>query len=154
MSDLPDDHQIATLLRDLVGRDVSCDEQKARLTGNVMFAHYATQDAKTEAIWLWELGAGASVGAALTMLPAEEVSQAMRRGKVDEVLMDSFHEVCNVLVRLLNEAGDEAFFLKEVGIADAKKSPMGEKAKGMPQSAGFSLKVQGYQGGVTVLARN
>jgi hypothetical protein len=152
MSQLPSDLRVIGTLKDLLGRNVKGSKEKVRLSGNAIFAHYVASSGPSEVLWLWDLPAGVSVAAALSMFPNEQVVTAVRQGKVDAPLMDNFQEVANVLVSLLNEKSEVAFSLKEVGVTDAKKGPMIDKLKTLKDSLGISVSVDGYQSGQTVIA--
>jgi hypothetical protein len=49
-----------------------------------------------------DLGFAASSGAALAMIPATAAREAVKRGALDETLLENFQEVCNVTASLLN----------------------------------------------------
>jgi hypothetical protein len=151
MTDLPSTKEVSAILRDLLGRQVSVNDNRARFTGDVLWARYATQDEKEEAIWTWDVGAGINVGAALTMVPADQAAQDIRRRAVDAMALENFQEVANILSSVLNEERKVPFVLKEVGFDDAKKGKMAEKNKALKDKASYNIEIDGYGGGATQL---
>lgn len=150
---LPSIAKISSLLRDLVGKPVDCKEKKGgKPNGQVLWAHYTSEQGDREGYWIWEFAPGVSVGAALTMVPAGEANSTIKKGQVDEVTLDNFREVCSVLVQVLNGDGESALFLREVGSEDYKKGPMSEKARAL-ESVVCQLAIEGYASGLIQIAR-
>lgn len=151
MTDLPTTKDVSALLRDLLGRQVSVNDNRARFTGDVLWARYSTEEGSEEAVWTWDVSAGINVGAALTMVPADQAAQDIRRRAVDPMALENFQEVANILSSLLNEDRKRPFILREVGFDDAKKGKMAEKNKTLKEKASYNIEIEGYGSGATQL---
>ncbi len=154
MTNLPSPMNVSSILRDLLGRRVSVKDNRARLQGDVLWAHYANDDGSDEAVWTWDITSGICVGAALTMVPSDQAQQDIRRKQVDNMALENFQEVANVLGSLLNEGGRAPMLLREVGFADVKKGKFAEKAKTLKGKACYLVDIDGYGGGPTELRRS
>jgi hypothetical protein len=151
MISLPTHLNVASILRDLLGRHVSVKDNRARLQGDVLWAYYASEAGEHEAVWLWDITAGICVGAALTMVPADHAQQEIRKKHVDSMALENFQEVANVLGSLLNEGAKRPLILKEVGFADVKAGKYGEKAKALSNKGYYVVEIEGYGTGATEL---
>ncbi len=153
MTNLPSTINVSSILRDLLGRPVSVKDNRARLHGDVLWAHYSNESGDEEAIWTWDLTSGICVGAALTMVPSDQAQQDIRRKQVDNMALENFQEVANILGSLLNETGRAPMVLREVGFADVKKGKFAEKAKSLKDKAYYVVDIEGYGSGPTELRR-
>jgi hypothetical protein len=126
-------------------------ENRVRFTGDVMWARYSDESGEREAIWMWDVPAGISVGAALTMVPQDQAQADIRRKAVDPMTMENFQEVANVLGSLLNQGGGHSVMLREVGYDDPKKGKMGAKAKELGEPVSYVVEIDGYGSGSTAL---
>lgn len=139
------------MLKDLLGRGVTVNDNKSRLAGEVLWARYATADGSEEAIWSWDVSSGISVGAALTMVPSDQAQKDIRSKQVDAMTLENFQEVANILGSLLNEERKDPLILKEVGFDDVKKGKVAEKNKAMDTKHSYNIDVEGYGSGATQL---
>lgn len=151
MTDLPSPIKVSSLLRDLLGRRVSVNDNRVRMEGNVLWARYVSDNGEDEAVWTWDITSGICVGAALTMVPAEQAKQDIRRKQVDDMALENFHEVANVLGSLLNQSGKPPLILREVGFDDVKKCKLADKTKILPNKASYVIEIDGYGSGPTEL---
>ncbi len=151
MSDLPTPQNVSTLLRDLLGRDVVVNDNRARFSGDVLWARYADEEGNAEAIWTWDIPGGILVGAALTMVPADQAQRDVRSRAVNEMALENFQEVANILGSLLNDDRDKPLVLKEVGFDDAKKGKVAEKNKSMKEKISYGITIDGYGPGASQL---
>ena len=154
MPKLPSVHHVSELLHDLLGRTVSVKGDRIRLSGDVLWARYSDESGEDEAVWMWDVTAGISVGAALTMVPQDQAKADIRRKAVDPMTLENFQEVANILGSLLNEGSSHTMMLREVGFDDAKKGKMGAKAKELKDQAYYVIDVDGYASGATSLSRS
>jgi hypothetical protein len=96
----------------------------------------------------FDLAAAASVGAALSRVPAGAAQDAVRRNLMDEVLIGNFHEVINVLTVLTTAAVGRRTILKHTKqgkeAVDPALTAFGAAAK---NKLFGQLSVQGYAGG-------
>lgn len=151
MADLPTPQNVSALLKDLLGRDVSVNDNRARLTGDCLWAHFSTESGSEEAVWTWDVSSGICVGAALTMVPADQAQADIRRKSVDDMALENFQEVANILSSLLNEDRKENLVLRAVGYDDAKKGKMADKSKSLKDKASYVINIDGYGSGSTQL---
>ena len=154
MSNLPTANNVSTILRDLLGRPVSVKDDRVRLQGDVLWARYSNESGDDEAIWSWDITPGVCVGAALTMVPADQAQQDIKKGQVDAMAIENFQEVANVLGSLLNGDGKSRMVLREVGFDDVKKGKVAEKAKAMKNKAHYIVNIDGYGSGPSELRRS
>jgi len=151
MSELPTPQNVSALLRDLLGRQVTVKDNRVRLSGDVLWALYSSDGGEDEAIWTWDIPSGICVGAALTMVPADQALQDVRRRAVDEMVLENFQEVANILSSVLNEGRKDSLVLREVGFDDAKKGKMSAKVKSFKTKAFYVVDIDGYGSGATEL---
>lgn len=151
MPNLPSHQNVSALLRDLLGRPVSVKDNRARFTGDVLWARYSDESGANEAVWMWDVPSGICVGAALTMVPSDQAQADIRRKAVDPMTLENFQEVANILGSLLNEGSKHNVMLKEVGFDDAKKGKMGAKVKELSEKAFYVVDIDGYGSGATAL---
>lgn len=152
MPKLPTAHNVSAILRDLLGRPVTVKGDRIRVSGDVLWARYSDESGKNEAVWMWDLSAGISVGAALTMVPQDQAQADIRRKTVDPMALENFQEVANILGSLLNDGSSHTMMLREVGFDDAKKGKMAAKAKELKGQASYVIDVDGYASGPTTLS--
>ena len=117
---LPKPPQIARMLSDLLGRAVEAEPGKPAgdLTtkGPSLVVTYAPRGdgEQIAAVCISDIPNAASLAAALTMVPASRVEESVRAKKLDEVLLENFREVCNVMITLLNQDSLPAVSLREL----------------------------------------
>ena len=92
-----------------------------------------------------DLPLAATVGAALAMMPAAVAEDAVKQGTLEEGLADNWHEVANILTRLLN--GPCVTHLRigttTPGVPDDVRT-LTQKAT---SARHFAVSVMGYPGG-------
>ncbi len=92
--------QICEMLSGLVGRSVSPEAVASppKIDAKPAYiATYVNEDGSVVGLCRCDLAAAASLGAALSMLPAGRVDDCIRSSSLDEMLYENFWEVCNVV---------------------------------------------------------
>lgn len=144
--------ELRRYLSDLLGKAVAVSPDASKRAGLVGLAAAYGPEGGEPAVILWvELPAAASLGAALSMVPASAVDAALRTGKLDPTLADNFHEVCNVLTNLLNRPLAPGSKVPTVLLQTVETGP---QAQALLNRAGASkirldvaLNVPGYRAG-------
>ena len=101
---MPTAQEIAKLLSDLLDREVTTKTLPPAALGNgpALLASYGEAGGEVVALLVCDVAAAASLGAALSMLPAGRAEESVRAGALDEFVMENFREICNVVTRLVN----------------------------------------------------
>jgi len=155
---LPAVDAIAGFFAALLGRPVTVakDASPAPRGYPTAGAIYASGDGETGAILACDLVAAASLGAALSRMPPGRVDDAIRAGQLDELLLDNFHEIANVITRLFNPPAMQAVRPTPLVLATVYAGPDAAASLGMLAKArtrvDASLIVQGYRAGRVTLA--
>ena len=148
---------IAKYLSDLMGRDVEAKAVAAMddVGGGAVVASYTDDNGGVEALCVCDVGAAASLAAALSLVGPAQVQDAAKAQKIDGVLRENFHEVCNILGRLVSESTSgidtEQLRLRELSdVADAPEDVA--TLLGAPAArVDTNISVQGYSGGYLAL---
>ncbi|HEY8339512.1 MAG TPA: hypothetical protein VIK95_06570 [Egibacteraceae bacterium] len=102
---LPVRATVRDVLADLLGRDVDVSQAAPQTLAADQPAYAATyvwDDGGVAAVGIWELPLAAGAGAAIGMATAEDAAAAVTAGALSDEQRDFFHEVANVLAKLLN----------------------------------------------------
>ncbi|HZP30773.1 MAG TPA: hypothetical protein VFC99_17630 [Acidimicrobiia bacterium] len=103
---MPIQEAIRDLLMDLVGRSVSIDKtSRLELEDDTVgaVADFVGDDGEVGVALIADLALAASLGASLTMMPATIVKESLRRNRFEEeMLLENFDEVANIMTRLFN----------------------------------------------------
>ncbi len=148
MARVPQPQEVSNLLTQLVGRQV--DAGSGGPLGTEVpgiAATYVADDGAVRAVFVVDVAAAASLGAALTMVPSGQVDEAVARGGLNGSLMENFKEVCNVMASLVSEAHGESFCLGGVHLLPGEADPI-ESILGGDNRLDLSLDVTGYPTGV------
>lgn len=147
---------IATYLTNLIGRavDAKASDPQKEVTGGVV-ASYADSSGAVEALCVCDVGASASLAAALSLVGPGQVDDATKAGKLEGVLRENFFEVCNILGRLVSESASGASLeqLNLSTLVDLAELPDDLSALFNSPDARVDTKinVQGYSGGYLAL---
>jgi hypothetical protein len=96
----------------------------------------------------FDMASAASVGAALSRVPAGAAADAARRNQMDEILLGNFHEVINVLTVLTTAAVGRRTILKYVKQGKEAVEPSLVAFASAAKTKIFGqLTIQGYAGG-------
>jgi len=88
--------EVAEALKSLLGKEVQVAPAKAAEPTELVLRYVDGSGALISA-WTFDRGLAWSLGAALTMMPADTVTEALKSGDSDGQLGENFHEVANVL---------------------------------------------------------
>ncbi len=88
--------QIAEALTQLLGKEVQVQAAEG-LEPTELVLRYVDGAGMLISAWTFDRGLAWSLGAALTMMPADTVKEALRAGDSDGQLGENFQEVANVL---------------------------------------------------------
>jgi len=119
LSALPTGGELGVLLDGLLDRGVTAVEQpEPCLPGRDVriVASYVDDAAEVRVVVLLDLPLGTGLGAALALVPAPRVAEAVREGVVPPDLADNTREVLNVAASLFTSAGVH-LKLAEVAVA-------------------------------------
>ncbi|QBI21261.1 hypothetical protein ER308_17915 [Egibacter rhizosphaerae] len=116
---LPPRASVRDLLGDLLGQPVRVDEGAAFELSEVpsLLAAYRFDQGGAAAVAVASLPFAAGAGAAIGMVPVAEAREAARiasAAELDEELHEFFHEVVNVLAKLLNSPSTPHVVLREL----------------------------------------
>ncbi len=116
---LPTGPELGTLLDGLLDRGVTAVvEPRPTLPGRQVqvVASYVDEAKEIRAVVMLDLPLGTGLGAALALVPAPRVAEAVRSGTVPEDLADNTREVLNIAASLFN-CGDVHLKLADVAVA-------------------------------------
>jgi len=152
---LPAPEMIARLLSGLLGRSVAVKASAAAakpLGPACLAARYAEPGGGIEAVIVFDLPAAAALGAALTMFPPNVAQAAARAGRLEEGLLDSFREICNVMSRLAGDGQAATPVLADVApLALARPRDIDKLLPTVSGRADYEIAVSGYADGRLVV---
>lgn len=102
----PSPDALSHVLRDLFGRQVTLKTGGAIAPLKVALAAvYQDAEGKPLAVGLTDVACAAYSGAALAMIPKGVADDSVKRAKLEDNLLENFHEVVNILASTLNTSG-------------------------------------------------
>jgi hypothetical protein len=111
---LPPAHAVAKLIGDLIGRPVTAKtaplaniEPKARAV-----AAYVDESNALRAVAMCDIAVGASLGAALVMIPPAAVDDCIKAKEIDGMMSENLYEVFNVLSAIFPKNGGPRLLLR------------------------------------------
>lgn len=149
--------QLAAWMSEFTGRHVSAAAAEGKIRLNEGPGYIATYtDAASSIVGLCrcDIAGAASLGAALTLLPPARVENSVRDGTLDELLLENFAEVCNVMSRAFTAAA-----LPSVTLGKIHEAPVAAIDAGVePEQDGkarldIHIDVLGYTNGEMTLLR-
>ena len=147
---MPVPESVRDMIADLIGRSVEVDKRRTPLEFDdentpLQTAAYLDAHGSVLGACVADLPLAASVGAALAMMPPAVAEDAVRQGSLEEGLADNWHEVANILTRLLNGPCVTHLRIGETtaGVPDEVRS-LTERAT---SARHFAVSVMGYPGG-------
>ena len=102
---MPSVEGIRAILGDLLGRGVTAtlgEPLPLERDTPAIVADYETDDGTLAVVVLSDLRLSNSLGAALTMVPASAVEEAITRWQIDDANVENLREVVNIMTRLFN----------------------------------------------------
>ena len=147
-SPLPSRAVVRSLVEDLVGRPVELvDADPLPAAPSNVVAVYVTDRLAMSAVVVLDLAGAARLGAALGLLPAGGVDDAIDEGHLPEMLRDNCHEVMNVLASTFNTPGAPHVRLYELyGPDSSLPSDVAALSQALGQRLDVRLSIAGYGG--------
>ena len=148
---LSSDDELAELIGSLTGKEVKVGQGPVLQPGPtcpVVCATYADEEGAIGALLIADIAAAAGIGAALTLMPAEAVTEAMRNGVMDDALLENWGEVANIATQHVRVPGFPRFQLTgSVQSAEGLPSEVEGFLARAKYRAGWSLQVPQYANG-------
>ena len=144
-------------LADLLGREVTIDQAAPQTLDDERAADAATyvwDDGRVAAVGIWELSLAAGAGSAIGMVAAEQAVDAVEAGALSEEQREFFHEVVNVLAKVLNSPETPHVKLRGVDVVPGQvPRDMADLVLEPQARQDFAVSVDGYgEGTLTFLA--
>jgi hypothetical protein len=144
---LPIPEDVRDLLRDLLAKGVACDPDRKPAPETLpIVAKYVGDDDELLALTCWELPLAAHAGAALAMLPAGHVADALKAGRLEGMLEECFAEVANIVSRWLHTSSTP--HLRFVGLSEWDDASVALVGAGRVR--GFVVSIEGGGSGKLV----
>lgn len=146
---LPPPPELEKLLSGLLMRTVKVAKSPGEAPASpCTVALFRTDDPVLEVVVVCDVPLAASLAAALSVVPAGVVKDAVAAGRLDDSLRDNFAEVMNVLARFISTGAGRRFALDRVLCPqDAAEADMRKAAEGSDERRELSADVTGYTGG-------
>lgn len=152
---LPARASVRDLLTDLLGCEVSVGEAKPFELSDerrAMLATYRFDDDKVAAAIACDLPLAASTGAAIGMLPSEDVTRVVAESALDGDMAEFFQEIVNVTAKLLNGPTTPHVALDEVfPVPGDVPADVAELVLEPGVRSDYAVAVDGYTDGTMVL---
>ncbi len=144
---------VASLLASLVRMPVAVvhtaegpARQVARWT-----AEYADASGADAAICVVETPIASALSAALTLMSPAVAAEWAGSGTLPDILSESFHEVTNVLSKIIRTDGERCILRSVAGFAPGEKLPEADRIAAAPSSEHFQVSLEGYGAGLMSL---
>ncbi len=149
--------QLASWMSDLTGRNVSADDAGSKISlneGPGYIATYTDQALNIVGLCRCDIAGAASLGAALSLVPPARVEESVRDGSLDELLMENFAEVCNVMSRAFTGASAPSVTLGKIHHAPVAANDAGvEPEQDGSARLDMNIDVMGYTNGQMTLIK-
>jgi hypothetical protein len=143
---LPPTAEMEKLLSGLLARDVKLTPDGSPPGDPCAVALFRTDEPVLEVAALCEVSLAASMGAALSVIPAGAARESAAQGDLDPPLDENFGEVMNVLSRFVSGSG-RRFTLAGVFRPRCAPAELMEKARGSDERRTLAAEIAGYLGG-------
>ena len=146
---LPPATAVASMLGDLVGREVTAKPMAPARSepGTKAIATYVGECKTIKAIAFCDVPSGASLGAALVVVPPAVVDDSVNAKRIDASLVENLYEVFNVLSAVFPQHGADRVLLRDLkadgSIADDVKAFLTSPTKRLD----LEISVGGYRSG-------
>lgn len=145
------DEELAELIGSLTGKEVKVGKGPVLEPGPalpVVAATYVDDDGRVGALLIADVAAAAGMSAALTLMPAGAVTDAMRAGELDEALLENWAEIANICTQVVRVPGFPKFKLQgsvqsSTGLGSTVEALLAEAR----YRAGWSVQVPQYSNG-------
>jgi hypothetical protein len=153
---MPIQEAVRDLLMDLLGRGIAVTKgQPIDLEDDAVAAvgDFVTDTGVVGVVLVADLPLTAALGAALTMMPNPVVQDSIRKNAFDEeMLVENFTEVMNIMTRLFNSADTPHLKLDAVVTLPGELSEKIQKLMAQPGARrNFDVTVEGYGDGKLTL---
>jgi hypothetical protein len=143
--------ELAELLASLTGKEVKVGKGPVLTPGPaqpVVCAVFTDDDGAVGAVLMADVAAAAGIAAALTLMSAGSVTEAMRFGRMDEALLENWGEVANICTQVVRLPGFPRFQLKgSVQSSSGLGAGVDELLEKARYRAGWSVQVPQYANG-------
>jgi len=148
--------QLTSWMTDLTGRNVSANDagQKLAINGGAGYiATYTDSSNNIVGLCRCDIAGAASLGAALSLVPPARVDESVRDGKLDELLLENFAEICNVMGRAFAGSAAPSVTLGKIHHAPVAANDAGVEPEQDGQARlDLTIDVTGYtQGQMTLI---
>jgi len=121
--------------------------------GGALFGVFIADDGSPVALCGADANLAATLGAALSMLPAAAAKDAAKTKDLTPVMVDNLREIMNICTRLVMDASSPHLRLEQVYLAKALPAPAAALLTANKGRREFQVQLPKYGGGVlTVLA--
>ncbi len=145
------DEELAELIGSLTGKEVKVARGPVLEPGPalpVVASTYVDEDGAIGALIIADIAAAAGMSAALTLMPAGSVTEAMRFGQMDEALMENWGEIANIATQLVRLPTFPMFKLSgSVQSATGLTPPVEALIKTARYRVGWTVQVPQYANG-------
>lgn len=149
--------QLASWMTDLTGRSVRADAQANKVSlneGPGYIATYTDSAANIVGICRCDIAGAASLGAALSLVPPARVDESVRDGSLDDLLLENFAEICNVMGRAFTGASAPSVTLGKIHLAPVAANDAGVEPEQDGRSrVDMKIEVMGYTTGQMTLIK-
>lgn len=114
-------------------------------------ADYVDAEGGDAALCVVETPIASGLSAALTMMPPAAAAEWASSGALPDALSESFHEVANVLAKIVRADGARCVLRSVAGYAPGEKLPAAEQIAQAPVCDHFEVALEGYGTGVLSL---
>ena len=147
---LPCTSAVASMLGTLLGKPVLAKPTKATTLGprdRTLVGLYVRDDDSVDAVIVCDLAAAAALGCALALIHPSNAAECVKRGKLDEALLENLREVLNVMAGLVNHAGVPRLRLQAVVSTPPVPPSVVSYLTKRVQRLDVTLTVEGYASG-------
>ncbi len=152
MRKLPSLEELQSMFSELFGVDVIAAERETfvpAIAQKVYAAFFYSSDKKTRCVAIADVPLAAAGGAALAMVPAEQVATCVTQGELTEELHENFYEVMNIFSAVLTVSERPRFILTAFHSGAPGNLPqLAQKLlKASQESLSARIEIPGYVGG-------
>ena len=142
--------KLAVLLGQILGRTVRA--QKVAPTapspaGSSLAAIYETDNSEITTVCLSDLALAANSGAALCLIPPDRTKESIQAGNLEDLLLENFREVLNILSQLFTISGPGRVKLKSVCKASQLCAEASKLISSPARRLDMKLSIDGYGDG-------
>jgi len=149
---LPAHTTVGAMLTDLFARPVKLAPGQALAATAAKAVATYVDGATLRFVAALDMPLFASMGAALALIPAAVVNEAIRTGKPSPALVENGYEVLNILGAAFNNVSEGQFHVKIGQLVQAPfPTPIAQKLNRPPRRADWDVTINGYPPGKLAL---